>query len=135
MRILICGDRNWNKKDETEKLLRYVLKPGDVVIHGAARGADQMAARIAKSMGLKVVPYPADWTKYRRGAGPIRNSEMLTKGKPEMVLALHADLENSKGTKDMTQKAMAAGVDTFLFDGEVVRMLQAQAVWIGATKT
>ena len=32
-----------------------------------------------------MVTYPADWDKFGRAAGPIRNQQMLDEGKPNMI--------------------------------------------------
>jgi hypothetical protein len=54
--------------------------------------------------------YPAQWHKYGRAAGPIRNQQMLAEGKPDLVLAFHDDIDGSRGTKDMVNRARRAGV-------------------------
>lgn len=115
MRILICGDRNWTNQDLIYKELEgYKLDPKvTTIIHGACRGADRLAGRAARCLGLDVKEFPADWKKYGNAAGPIRNTQMLDE-KPNLVLAFHNDIENSKGTKDMVKKARKAGVITFV---------------------
>jgi hypothetical protein len=111
MRILCCGDRNWHSLVSIEKVLEGY--PRDtVIIHGNANGADRMSAEIANKFGYTIESYPARWDIYGRAAGPIRNQEMLDKGKPEFVIAFHKDLENSKGTKDMVKRASKAGIPT-----------------------
>ena len=115
MRILICGDRNWTDVDMIRKRLVDYGRDVDTVIEGEARGADRFARGVAESMGLKVMPFPADWTKYHKAAGAIRNQQMLDEGKPDEVWAFHDDLGNSKGTKDMVDRARKAGLPTWLF--------------------
>lgn len=82
----------------------------DCVIEGESRGADQLAREVAESEGIPVLPFPAQWSKYDRAAGPIRNQRMLEEGKPDFVIVFHDDLEHSKGTKDMVQRAIKAGL-------------------------
>jgi hypothetical protein len=108
VRVLICGDRRWT---DEEAMLRFVAQlPADaVVIHGAARGADRMAGELAHAGGLEVLAFPADWKRYGRGAGPVRNQQMLD-AEPDVVAYAHDDLESSKGTKDMVKRAKKAGV-------------------------
>jgi hypothetical protein len=50
----------------------------------AARGADTLAEEWAKVRGI---PCTADWDDLGRKAGPIRNAQMLRKGRPELVVA------------------------------------------------
>ncbi len=62
------------------------LPPGSTtILHGGARGADQLASRIAARLGYAVEVYEADWSTGRR-AGPDRNLRMLD-AKPDLVLA------------------------------------------------
>jgi hypothetical protein len=46
------------------------------VISGTARGVDSLGERWAKENGIPLERYPADWERYGRTAGPIRNREM-----------------------------------------------------------
>ena len=109
MRVLICGDRNWNNFEKIKEVLD-ILPADTIIIHGDARGADKIAGQLAKERGLEVIPYPADWDKYKKAAGPIRNMQMLKEGKPELVIAFHEDITKSKGTKHMVSIATKAGV-------------------------
>ena len=43
------------------------------MIHGNQIGADLLAGQWAKSKGLKVAWYRADWHGYGKAAGPVRN--------------------------------------------------------------
>ncbi len=108
MRVLVCGDRNWT--EEVPIYLRLKKLPqGTVIIHGCARGADTIAGKVARTLGFTVEEYPADWDKYGKAAGHIRNTQMLKEGKPDLVLAFHRDFANSKGTKNMVNQSTAAG--------------------------
>jgi hypothetical protein len=115
-RVLICGDRFWTDIGKIELEIFLRLEPGDIVIHGGARGADSIAAEISESYGLKVLPFLANWNKFGKAAGPIRNQQMLDDGNPDEVWAFHSDLANSKGTKDMVSRASKAGKLIRLFD-------------------
>jgi hypothetical protein len=116
-RILICGGRDWTDPRPIVALLAPLRGTDTVVIHGAARGADSIAAGIAKDLGLGVDPYPADWTRHGKAAGPIRNTQMLAEGQPTEVHAFHANIAQSKGTKDMVAKARRAGIPVVVHDG------------------
>jgi len=113
MRVLICGDRNWKRMDIIERELKKL--PADtLIIHGAARGADTLAKFVAERIGLKVINdgkgFPAKWKIYGRGAGPIRNQQMIDEGKPDMVLAFHENINESRGTGDMVNRARGVGI-------------------------
>ena len=111
MRLLVCGDRDWtDRKFLYDTLDRWhENEPIEVVIEGEARGADQMARDWATARGVVVEPYPADWEKHGKAAGPIRNQQMLD-ADPDFVLAFHDDIESSKGTRNMVKIARKAGV-------------------------
>jgi hypothetical protein len=47
------------------------------LLHGGARGADRAIGRAARQLGWPVEVLPADWRRYGRAAGPIRNRELL----------------------------------------------------------
>lgn len=100
------------------------------LIEGCAKGADSIAnwwGRCAPTHSHNEnldqhfdvtefvhLPFPADWNRYGRAAGPIRNRQMLTEGKPDLVVAFHDDIESSKGTKDMVTIAEKAGVYVYV---------------------
>jgi hypothetical protein len=115
MKILFCGDRNWSNRIYIQDVIKDLLEAYGIftVIHGAARGADTIAGEEAIRLGLEVIEVPANWDLYQKRAGMIRNAEML-KLKPKIVIAFHADFENSKGTKHMVAIAKKAGVHTLV---------------------
>ncbi len=114
MRILICGDRKWRDMSVIERELKKF--PADtVVIHGAAKGADTLGGFVADKLGFKVLAFPAKWNIYGRAAGPIRNQKMIDDGKPDLVLAFHENIDESKGTRDMVNRARSHGVKVEIF--------------------
>lgn len=129
MRLLICGSRDWaDRKLMLQAML--TLSKDTTIIHGAARGADTIAAEIAIALGLSIdLPptttrplggYPAHWHKLGRRAGPERNTRMLVEGKPDQVWAFHDDIwHESKGTRDMANQAIEAGVPVVLYTTEM----------------
>ena len=117
MRLLICGDRKWAIGSDIKKVIEG-FKPS-VVIEGEAKGADTLARLAAESLGIEVLRFPADWEKYGRAAGPIRNSQMLKEGNPDVVVGFHGNIVESKGTRDMLTRAKKAGKATFIFDGKL----------------
>jgi len=90
MRLLVCGSRDWTDSKrimrELGRLLGHDGSPG-VVIHGAALGADKLAGTCALALGASGEPFPADWDRYGRSAGPRRNEQMLREGRPDRGLA------------------------------------------------
>lgn len=117
MRVLVCGSRTWYNKKSIRSVLFALLinKKIDVLIEGEAKGADTLAKDLAEELGISILKFPADWNKFGKAAGPIRNKRMLEEGKPDIVLAFSSDISKSKGTKNMVEIARKAGVLTYVF--------------------
>lgn len=120
-RILVCGARDWIDariiNDIIEGVHFNVLMNYGVlvVIEGGAPGADQLAGKIADSdTRIKHECYPANWKRFGRAAGPIRNQQMLDEGQPDVVYAFHDNIYESKGTKDMVNRAKKAGIPVYI---------------------
>lgn len=110
LRLLVCGDRNWTDGDFIYDMM-VDFSQEVTIIEGGARGADTLARRAAEYIGLAVIEFPADWNHNGVAAGPIRNRQMLTDGKPDVVWAFHDNIEDSKGTIDMLLLAKHAKVE------------------------
>jgi hypothetical protein len=63
---------------------------------------------------MKVLSYPAQWAKYGKKAGTIRNCQMLNEGHPDIVLAF--PLPGSIGTWHMVKIAKKAGVGVIVYE-------------------
>lgn len=113
MKVLVCGSRHFNDYELLEKTLE-ALPTISCIIEGEARGADKLARKYAEGRGLDVLPFPALWNKHGRAAGPIRNTQMLVEGKPELVIAFKGP--NSKGTQNMIDQATKAGIKVKVID-------------------
>lgn len=99
MRILVFGTREWWFYGRIYWFMLALKRDhgSDItVVHGAARGADRLAARAAEACGLEVEPHPADWNRYHGGAGHIRNEEMAAT-RPELAFGFG----HGAGTNDM----------------------------------
>jgi hypothetical protein len=112
-RILICGDRNWINVDLIREII-YNMNDIEVIIEGECRGADILGKKIAQELNLPLLQFPADWVRYGRAAGIIRNQQMIDEGNPTKVIAFHNNIEKSKGTKDMINRAKKRGIKVLL---------------------
>ena len=133
MKVLVCGDRNWTDRKRVFVVLSHVYagwlatkEEGETftIIEGQCRGADKIGgewAEMMKKRGVIHDPVPAQWDRYGRGAGPKRNQEMLDRN-PDLVVAFHDAITESRGTKDMVGRAEKAGVKTWLIhhDGAMI---------------
>lgn len=118
-RVLICGDRNWRNFDVIIKALSEVQQSEgvEVVIEGGATGAGTLGKQAAFQLGIPVETYEANWRAHGYSTGPIRNRRMLTEGRPTLVLAFHPFIDNGKGTKNMVEISMKAGVPVKIITG------------------
>ena len=116
-RIIIAGGRDFDKynllKTETDKIIKNIVNP--VIVSGGAKGADTLGERYAAENQIELIRFPADWKKYGKKAGYIRNSEMadyLLKADYNILIAFWNG--ESRGTKDMIEKATALGIETHI---------------------
>lgn len=114
VRVLVCGGRDFADCGALFRSLDALraIHGFTKVIHGAARGADALADAWARSRGLPVLPFPADWRTHRSAAGPIRNARMLLHGQPDLVVAF----PGGAGTADMVNQAVRVGVRVISVD-------------------
>lgn len=125
----------WAKREEEYKTLMEVLwelaeeysteynpddnwLPSDIeIISGGAKGADSIAEDWATIAYCKCHVFEAEWGKYGKSAGPVRNKRMLDEGRPDLVLAC----PGGSGTANMVEQARKAGVKVI----ELVRRSQS----------
>ena len=108
--VLVCGSRDFDDYKAIRKRLSQLPK-GTRIVHGAARGADELAGVAARSLGFLISSYPADWKGLGRRAGVVRNQRMLDEEDVSLVLAFpKGDLPDSKGTADMVRRAIRVGI-------------------------
>lgn len=77
-RLIIAGSRSFNNYDLLAKTFEE-LDFGDYevsIISGMARGADMLGYQFALANDVKLYEFPADWARYGKRAGIIRNQEM-----------------------------------------------------------
>jgi hypothetical protein len=122
------GRSRWNspievKRDAIEQRKRsFALldllyeNPGiSILIHGDGRGADEVAQKWADKKEVKTEVYPAEWLTHGKAAGPLRNSEMLRRSCPDVVVVFPGGI----GTADMMGKALDMDGVTVLDAGRI----------------
>lgn len=75
-KYLIAGSRTFNDYNLLLQVINKYEKP-DVIIEGGAKGADVLGRRYANENNIECQEYKADWDRYGKSAGYIRNSEMV----------------------------------------------------------
>jgi hypothetical protein len=101
--VLVCGGRKYRGKQHVFSVLDELHENRTIglLVHGNAPGADELAEKWAKSRQVMYLGVPAPWKQLGNAAGPIRNSYMLDKSKPDVVIAF----PGGRGTADMFGKA------------------------------
>jgi hypothetical protein len=125
MRVLVCGGRGYGEMPQTQMsqieleieaqrvhgqltTMIGVLDQAGIthLITGAAPGADRQSQFWAQANDIPFTRFPANWSKWGKAAGPIRNQQMIDMGHPELVIAF----PGGKGTQDMIRRAHAANI-------------------------
>ncbi len=82
MKIAIVGSRTFEDYDAMcsfieKKLATMKCATIEAVVSGGARGAVILTERYAQEQGLQMIVFPAEWKKYGRRAGFIRNVDII----------------------------------------------------------
>ncbi len=72
--VIVTGGRAYTNVALVNAALDKI-KP-DLVLHGDADGADQLAERWCEANSVQYVAYPANWDALGKAAGPKRNGDM-----------------------------------------------------------
>lgn len=102
IKLIVAGPRDYH---DQENVFRHIHmfqdKFGiDEIISGGASGVDALAEEYASLHQIPFKLFPADWEKYGKAAGPIRNQQMAEYG--NVLLAFD---RGTKGTKNMIETA------------------------------
>lgn len=121
--ILVTGSRDWIDRKAIWNRLRThhpyqnASAPPrvDVLLHGAARGADTLGGDCGLALGFIIEPTPY-FEEFGRAGGIRRNAllldKLLTYGKHGYVMIVEAFvLPTSVGTRDMLRRVEAARGD------------------------
>lgn len=87
------------------------------VVEGGAVGVDTKGAHWARSNGYDVIEFKADWDTYGRGAGMIRNGEMVkyVSAMDKRAAVIIWDGE-SKGTANTIDRVVKAGIPYCIYN-------------------
>lgn len=110
MKVIVCGGRDYQDRERVFSTLDeiHAETPITMLIQGGAKGADDLAFRWGmhvKGGHMELLTVHAEWEKYGRRAGPIRNAQMLEE-KPDLVIAF----PGGRGTANMIRQTLDAGV-------------------------
>lgn len=107
--LLVSGSRDWTDVEKIVSALNDMRNEGYTrLVHGGCRGLDCIAAAVAMGMGFEVIKEDADWEKFGKKAGPIRNQMMVDGYQASFLLAF--PMGEARGTGDMIRRAKRAGI-------------------------
>lgn len=105
--IGVAGSRRRDSQEDYNLLvqtLECILLPNDELVSGGCtQGADRFAELFAREHGIRITVLNADWNKYGKAAGPIRNkwiAEMV-----DVLIALPAS-DRTGGTESTIAEAI-----------------------------
>lgn len=102
MRVIVCGSRTFQDKEYIFNVLDTFKDQITGIISGRAKGADDISIDWAINNSIKYYSFIANWEKYGKSAGMIRNKQMfseLSKDTQGMLIAFWDG--ESVGTKNM----------------------------------
>ena len=99
-------------------------RPVELLLHGGARGADRLIDHAARSLAWPVEVIPAEWGRYGRAAGPLRNGLMLRRAleqaAPSQASVLVVAFPGAAGTASLVRQAR----HLIAADGEPIALVE-----------
>ena len=94
------------------------------LLHGGARGADRLIEQAARSLAWPVEVIPAEWARYGRAAGPLRNGLLLRRAlevaTPAQASVLVIAFPGASGTASLVRQAR----HLIAADGEPIALVE-----------
>lgn len=126
LNIIIAGSRDFDDYELLKsEVIRIIKEAGDVekhirIISGGGIGADRLGEQFASGLGYDIERFPADWDRYGKQAGFLRNVEMaeaaVQGGNDGRLIAFWDGV--SKGTRHIIDTAIKYGLITHVIHFE-----------------
>ena len=101
-------------------------RPVALLLNGGARGADRLIEQSARSLGWPVQVIPAEWGRYGRATGPLRNGLMLRRALevavPAQASVLVVAFPGASGTASLVRQAR----HLIAADGEPIALVEIE---------
>ena len=109
MKVIIAGGRNYQLTPEDYDRLDDLYMEINIteVVSGCAKGADTCGEQWAGYRYIPIKKFPANWNKYGRAAGMIRNREMAEYADAVVLFP------GGKGTQNMYEQAFVNRLTIF----------------------
>ena len=75
-KIVIFGSRDFTDYEYADKFISTFDDSSIEIISGCARGADKIGEQYALEHNVTLYKFPAEWNKYGKSAGFVRNNQM-----------------------------------------------------------
>ncbi len=129
MKTIIAGSRTITDPEILEKVIQAQRMSGlgniTEVVCGCAAGVDFLGKLWAQANNIPIKKFPADWSKYGKGAGHMRNIAMAKYA--DSLIAIWDG--KSAGTRHMIRTAIAQGLEVHAFklerDGKLTYVTDA----------
>lgn len=125
-RVIIAGSRKYNDYyrmlEELDNLGIHLINTIDPIeiVSGHAPGADTLGERFAKAYGYPLKIFPADWDKYGKAAGPIRNEQMAKyAAEADRGMLIAFPIGESRGTNNMIKLAKHYSLEIHVIDSDI----------------
>lgn len=102
-RIGIVGSRDFFDYKLMKKIIDRYKGKISIIVSGGASGADILAINYAKENNIKWKVHSADWNKYGRAAGFIRN-ELIVKDSDGIIAFWDQKSRGTANTLDLAKK-------------------------------
>lgn len=116
-RLAIIGSRDFNNYKFLEETCKNFIKQNNIInptiISGGAKGADSFAEIFASICKYKFIKFPAEWDKYGKQAGIIRNEKIINNS--DIVLAFWDG--KSRGTQHSINIAKSKNIPIYIYFG------------------
>ncbi len=110
LRLLVTGSRDWNNYGCIAQALKDIWlangsKPMLLISGACPTGADRMAEHVWEAGGMLVERHPAEWDRFGRRAGFIRNRAMVDLGADLCVAFIRNKSKGATHTVDLAREA------------------------------
>ena len=118
MKVAISGSRTFTDRELVERVIDRLIVRQDFILFGdAPNGVDRFVAEYLQGPAADEVfnwqEYPAEWERYGKRAGHLRNEWMIHDA--EALIAIFAPGPRTPGTSNALSQAMKKGIPWALY--------------------
>ncbi len=116
MRVIVAGGREFTDYSFVSRRLDFFTRTHEFkeLVWGFATGVDTLGKEWADLNGIPAKPFKADWDKFGKPAGPMRNEQMAEYG--DWLVAFWNG--KSSGTKNMIDEAFIHEIGITIYSYE-----------------